>query len=280
MTKARRELAALMPSQHVVFQVLDARLPASSTNPLIDELRHANPSHPIPTIKILTRADLADPELTAAWIRHLELTPNVRAFASTSSEPAATRKRLITLCRELGLKAGPDRPIRALLCGVPNVGKSTLFNILAERPVAAVSDRPAVTKVQQQVTLKHGMVITDSPGMMWPKIEDERGAFRLALVGSIPPTAIDFLTIAMFGAEQLRLRYPQLIVARYKLPDCPPTAEAILTEIGRRRGGLRPGGIVDLHKASEVFIHEVRAGNLGRFTLEAPPAATATNPSP
>jgi ribosome biogenesis GTPase A len=274
MTKARRELTALMPSQHVVLEILDARLPLSSSNPLVAELRHANARHPlpaIPAIKILTRADLADDGVTAAWLHHLEREPNVRAFASIASEPAPTKKRLAAACRDLGLKAGPDRPIRALLCGVPNVGKSTMFNLLAERTIAAVSDRPAVTKQQQQVTLKHGMVITDSPGMMWPKIEDERGAFRLALVGSIPPTAIDYLTIAMFGAEELRVRYPDLITTRYKLAAIPATAEAILFEIGKRRGGLRPGGTVDLHKASEVFIHEVRAGNLGRFSLEAPP---------
>ena len=106
---------------------------------------------------------------------------------------------------------------------------------------------------------------------MWPKIEDEPGAFRLALAGSIPDTAIDYLTIAMFGAALLLERYPALLMARYKLAATPASAEALLTEIGRRRGGLRAGGVVDLHKAAEIFVHEFRAGAIGAISLETPP---------
>jgi ribosome biogenesis GTPase A len=116
------------------------------------------------------------------------------------------------------------------------------------------------------------MTITDSPGLMWPKIEDERRAFCLAFAGSIPDTAVDYLTIAMFGAQVLLARYPELVVARYKLPELPASPEALLTEVGRRRGGLRPGGIVDLHKAAEILVHEFRAGVIGRISLEAPRA--------
>jgi len=153
---------------------------------------------------------------------------------------------------------------------VPNVGKSTLINTLMNKLVAKTGDKPAVTKEQQTVKLKSGMVITDSPGLMWPKIEDELGAFRLAFAGSIPDTAIDYLTIAMFGAKLVLERYAPLAVARYKLATTPASPEALLTEVGRRRGGLRPGGIVDLHKASEIFVHEFRGGVLGRISLERP----------
>ena len=118
------------------------------------------------------------------------------------------------------------------------------------------------------------MVLTDSPGLMWPKIEDEPRAFRLAFAGSIPDTAIDYLTIGMFGAEFLLERYPALVVARYKLATVPASAEALLFEIGRRRGGLRKGGTVDLHKAAEMLVHEFRAGVLGHISLEAPPVDT------
>ena len=118
------------------------------------------------------------------------------------------------------------------------------------------------------------MVITDSPGLMWPKIEHEPRAFRLALAGSIPDTAIDYLTIGMFGAELLLERYPELVVARYKLAGKPPSAEALLGEIGRRRGGLRKGGAVDLHKAADLLVHEFRAGMIGHISLEAPPVDT------
>jgi ribosome biogenesis GTPase A len=266
MTRARRELAALMPSQDLVIEVLDARLPASSTNPVVAELGGGKPR-----IEVLTRADLADPAVTRAWLDHAR-PPHVMAFASTSERPGDTRKRLVELAARLGVRGTRDRPVRALIAGVPNVGKSTLLNMLMDRAVAKTSDKPAVTKVQQRVVLPSGMVVTDSPGLMWPRIDDEAAAFRLALAGSIPDTAIDYLTIGRFGAALLLERYPDLIVARFKLGAPPSTGEALLTEIGRRRGGLRSGGTVDLHKAAEILIHEFRHGLLGRISLEAPPA--------
>ena len=265
MTKARRELAALMPSQDIVIEVLDARLPGSSSNPVVHELRRDKPC-----VKVLTKADLADPEVTRAWIHKFEAEPNVTAFASSSSRAAETRKRLFALTKHAAQHRGPDKHPRALICGVPNVGKSTLINILVKHAVAKVGDKPAVTKEQQQVKLDSGMVVTDSPGLMWPKIEDEIGAFRLAFAGSIPDTAIDYLTIGMFGAQFVLAHYAPLVVARYKLPVTPASPEALLTEIGRRRGGLRPGGKVDLHKAAEIFVHEFRAGVIGPISLERP----------
>jgi ribosome biogenesis GTPase A len=266
MTKARRELAALMPSQDLVIEVLDARLPEASTNPVITELRGDKPC-----IKVLTKSDLADPAATAAWLAHLQTLPGVTAYASTTDRPQEARRRIAELSRGMALHRGPDKAVRALIAGVPNVGKSTLINTLMERPVAKVGDKPAVTKEQQAVRLRSGMEITDSPGLMWPKIEDETRALRLALAGSIPDTAIDYMTIAMFGARLLLARYPKLIVARYKLAATPAAPELLLAEIGRRRGGLRKGGTVDLHKAAEIFVHEFRAGVFGPITLDLPP---------
>lgn len=266
MTKARRELAALMPSQDLVIEVLDARLPEASTNPVITELRGDKPC-----IKVLTKSDLADPAATAAWLAHLQTLPGVTAYASTTDRPQEARRRIAELSRGMALHRGPDKAVRALIAGVPNVGKSTLINTLMERPVAKVGDKPAVTKEQQAVRLRSGMEITDSPGLMWPKIEDETRALRLALAGSIPDTAIDYMTIAMFGAKLLLARYPKLIVVRYKLAATPAAPELLLGEIGRRRGGLRKGGTVDLHKAAEIFVHEFRAGVFGPITLDLPP---------
>ena len=268
MTKARRELAALMPSQDVVIEVLDARLPAASSNPLLTELRQQKPC-----IKVLTKSDLADPLLTRAWLEHFRRQPNVSALESTTARPQDTRQRISELSRGCARPRGPDKHVRALIAGVPNVGKSTLINMLMNRKVAAVSDKPAITKEQQAVVLKDGTTLTDSPGLLWPKIEDELGAFRLALVGSIPDTAIDYLTIGLFGARLLLESYAPLVVARFKLATTPATAAELLTEIGTRRGGLRPGGIVDLHKAAEIFVREFRSGTIGRISLEAPPAA-------
>jgi ribosome biogenesis GTPase A len=164
MTKARRELAARMPSQDVVLEVLDARLPGSSTNPLITQLRGDKPC-----IKVLTKADLADPVATDAWLKYFRAQPNVQAFAATLARPDETRKRVHELSRGLAAHRGPDKHVRALVAGVPNVGKSSLFNTLMQRKVAAVSDKPAVTKQQQTVVLKDGMTLTDSPGILWPK---------------------------------------------------------------------------------------------------------------
>jgi ribosome biogenesis GTPase A len=266
MTKARRELVALMPSQDVMIEVLDGRLPKASSNPLLAEVRGTKP-----VIKVLTKSDLADPDVTRAWVTYFEGEPGVKAFAATTDRPQVTRKRVAELCRHLAQHRGADKPVRALIAGVPNVGKSTLVNVLMNRLVAKVGDKPAVTKEQQVVHLPGGMVLTDSPGLMWPKIEHEPRAFRLAFAGSIPDTAIDYLTIGMFGAEYLLERYADLVLARYKLPTRPASAEALLVEIGRRRGGLRKGGTVDLHKAAELLVHEFRTGVIGPISLEAPP---------
>jgi ribosome biogenesis GTPase A len=265
MTKGRRELAALMPSQDVVIEVLDARLPRSSSNPVITELRGDKPC-----IKVLTKSDLADPTVTAQWLAHFVAQPHVQAFASTTDRPAETRKRIAQLSHGLALHRGRDKTVRALIAGVPNVGKSTLINTLANRLVAKVSDKPAVTKEQQTVVLDGGMTLTDSPGLMWPKIENEHAAFRMAIAGSIPDTAIDYPTIARFGAAYLVAHYAPLLVARFKLATTPADAEALLVDIGRRRGLLLKGGIVDLHKAAEILVHEFRAGTIGRMSLETP----------
>jgi ribosome biogenesis GTPase A len=266
MTQARRELAALMPSQDLVIEVLDARLPFSSANPVLAQLRGEKPC-----IKILSKSDLADPSVTQAWVRKLQGAPGVTAFASSTDRQQETRRRITEVCAQFGgMPRGPGKPVRALIAGVPNVGKSTLINTLMERAVADVGDKPAVTKRQQRVTLKSGLVLTDSPGIMWPKIEDEVGAFRLALAGSIPDTAFDYHAIGTFAAALLLEAYPALVVSRFKLEAKPQSAEALLAEIGRRRGAIRPGGVVDLHKACEVLIHEFRSGVLGRISLERP----------
>jgi len=270
MTKARRELVALLPSQHFVIEVLDARLPLSSQNPMLAELRGNKPC-----VKVLTKSDLADPAMTALWIAHLqrETASKVFAFAATTNNPAYSRKMISIAAKKFGFVYRLGKPVRAVIAGVPNVGKSTLINVLMEHNVAATGDKPAVTKRQQRVELKDHTVLTDSPGMMWPKIEDERNAMRLAFAGSIPSTAIDFHTTAMISAEYVLEHYGTVVAARYKLDAVPDSPAALLTEIGRRRGGLRAGGAVDLHQASEIFIHDFRSGKLGAITLEQPPAA-------
>lgn len=278
MTKARRLIAEAMPAQDVVIEVLDARLPRSSENPLLTELRRHKPC-----IKVLAKSDLADPALTKAWLRFFEqekhpspgdgLAPGVVvAIAVTTTRPDEAH-RIPALCRKLALHPkGPSKAPRAMIVGIPNVGKSTLINTVLGRKVAKVGDEPAVTKGQQVVTLKDGTILSDNPGITWPKIDDDDASLRLAFAGSIPDTAIDYEAVALWGADYLLRHYAQYVTARFELKSVPADAHSLLVEIGKRRGALRSGGVVDLHRAADALIHDFRSGAIGRITLESPPS--------
>jgi ribosome biogenesis GTPase A len=279
MTKARQAMAEVMPSQDVIIEVLDARMPGASENPVVAELRKQKPC-----VKVLSKSDLADPDVTREWLRYFETVRSepskdrpsgrVAAIAIRSDRQGEIRTRIAELCKRLALHpSGPGKTVRAIVVGIPNVGKSTLINTLMERKVAKVGDEPAVTKSRQKVTLKNGMTISDNPGILWPKIEDEKAGLRLALGGAIPDTALDYESVALFGARFLLDAYPAFLRARYKMTDLPAGANELLMEIGRRRGGLRAGGVVDLHKAADVLLHDFRSGVLGRISLESPPTA-------
>lgn len=280
MTKARRLIAEAMPSQDVVIEVLDARLPRSSENPLLRELRRHKPC-----IKVLAKSDLADPALTKAWLRFFEeerhpspgdgLAPGVVVAIAVTTERPDEAQKLPAHCRKLALHPkGPSKAPRAMIVGIPNVGKSTLINTLLGRKVAKVGDEPAVTRGQQVVTLKDGTILSDNPGITWPKIDDEDASLRLAFAGSIPDAAIDYESVALWGAGHLLRHYPEYVAARFKLKSMPADAHALLLEIGKRRGALRAGGVVDLHRAADALIHDFRSGAIGRITLESPPPLT------
>jgi ribosome biogenesis GTPase A len=273
MKKARQLIADAMPKQDVVIEVLDARMPRSSENPIVTELRRHKPC-----IKVLSKSDLADPDRTRAWVRFFEeevhespgdgLRPGrVVALPLTTTKPAEARSKIPALARELAPK---KKILNAIVVGIPNVGKSTLINVLANRKVAKVGDEPAVTRGRQTILLEGTIAISDVPGMTWPKIEDEGTGLRLAFAGSIPDSAIDYETVALWGARYLLKHYSALVVARYKLPDAPANARELLEAIGKRRGGLRAGGVIDVHKAADALIHDFRSGAIGRITLEEP----------
>ncbi len=202
MAKAQRALAKAFPSQDVIIEVLDARMPHASSNPVVTALRLGKPC-----IKILSKADLADPEVTKTWVRHLSTSVNaeasdsiaarVVALASSSESFAETKKRIPELCRRLtGRPGGNLRPIRAMVVGIPNVGKSTIINLLMGRKVAKVGDEPAVTKMQQQVELECGILLSDNPGLLWPNISEEGTGLCLAFGGAISEAALKYESVA------------------------------------------------------------------------------------
>jgi ribosome biogenesis GTPase A len=268
MNTARRAIAEALPSKDVLLEVLDARMPAASANPVLSELRLDKPC-----VKILSKSDLADPEVTRSWIRHFESETSrgkVVAIALSRTRPSETRTRIAELCKRLAPnRTASNKSVRAMVVGIPNVGKSTLINTLMERKVTKVGDEPAVTKGQQLVVLKNGMTLSDNPGILWPSMDDD-ATLRLALGGAIPDAAMDYESVGLFAAEFFLSRYAGLVRAHFKLDEAPPSPADLLLAIGRKRGCLRSGGVVDLHKAADILVHEFRAGALGRISLEAP----------
>lgn len=269
MHKARKEIEEAIPQIDVIIEVLDARIPFSSENPMISELRGEKP-----VVKVLNKRDLADPELTQLWIDHFEQQNNVKAMAITTSNPQEVHK-ILDLCRKLAPhREEVGKNIRTMIMGIPNVGKSTIINTLAGRTVAVTGNQPAVTRRQQRINLQNGIVLSDTPGILWPKVENPHSGFRLAATGAVKDTAMEYDEVAFYTVEYLAKAYPQRLQQRYEIETLPESDIELMEEIGRRRGALRAGGRVDLHKCSEILLHELRSGTLGPITLELPEMIT------
>ncbi len=265
MHKARKEIKQVMPKIDLIIEVLDARIPYSSENPLVAELRGDKPC-----IKLLNKSDLADAEVTQQWVDYFQRHRNIRARAVSQQQPGQI-KQTLELCRQFFPERNLSvRPIRVLIMGIPNVGKSTVINTLTGRVIAKVGDEPAVTKQQQKIILDNGIELMDTPGFLWPKIHNENSGYRLAVTGAIKNTAMEFEDVAGFAADYLRQAYPELLQLRYKLDSLPSDEFELLEAIGRKRGCLQGGGRVNLHKASELLLNEFRSGQLGCISLETP----------
>lgn len=185
-------------------------------------------------------------------------------------------RKIPELCRKLvPVSEGALKDIRTMIMGIPNVGKSTIINTLAGRVIAKTGNEPAVTKAQQRINLKNGIVLSDTPGILWPKVDNEASGYRLAVTGAIKDTAMEYEDVALFAAAYFLHAYPEAMMERYKLTSLPATDIELLEEIGRRRGALRSGGHIDLHKASELLLHEFRSGKIGQLSLETPEMAQA-----
>ncbi|WP_419811089.1 ribosome biogenesis GTPase YlqF [Bacterioplanoides sp.] len=265
MNKARKKIAEAMPEIDLVIEVLDARLPFSSTNPMVDELRGDKPC-----IKILNKSDLADPKVTQDWVKYFSQQHNTQAMPLVAEDKKQVKK-VVQLCKKIGHKRTEKKlAIRVMIMGIPNVGKSTLINALAGRQIARTGNEPAVTKANQMIDLKNGIVLSDTPGILWPKFENELSGYRLAASGAVKDTAIEYTDVAQFALGYLLERYQQPLMTRFKMKELPESAEAALNTVAAKRGCLRPGGVVDLHKASELCLHEMRAGKIGLISLETP----------
>jgi ribosome biogenesis GTPase A len=265
MNKARREIAKAMPKVDLVMEILDARIPGSSSNPLVPELRGEKPF-----LKILNKADLADPGATGAWIRHLENTPGVRAIA-VQKEKSGEVKGLLDVARGmLPDRRKGGRPILAMILGIPNVGKSTLINIMCGRAIAKVGNRPAVTQHQARIKAAKDFVLLDTPGFLWPRLDPPECGSRLAVTGAIRDAVLDLDEIAFFAARYMIARYPERLAEKYKIEKTEYEPYELLEHLGARRGCLGRGGMLNLQKASEIFLRELRAGGMGRLTLEWP----------
>jgi ribosome biogenesis GTPase A len=265
MHKAIREMTNILPEVDLVIELLDARLPASSQNPAIVTLRDNKPC-----IKILSKSDLANPETTARWQAHFEQDASVKTL-QTTLDLNGTPQRIIRLCQALvPSRVKANLSMLVMVAGIPNVGKSTLINALAGRKIAKTGNEPAITKGQQRIKLGQGIMLLDTPGILWPKIENENSGYRLAASGAIKDTAMGIEDVAFYLADYLIKRYPVALRDRYDLTSVPDTELELLELLGARRGCLSAGGRVDLEKASAILVNEFRAGMLGAITLETP----------
>jgi ribosome biogenesis GTPase A len=250
----------------VVIEMLDARLPGSSANPMLADLTQHKP-----TVKVLNKQDLADPVRTALWLVHYNALPNVRALALDASTTTPARA-LVAACHVLApFRGGMAKPMRVLICGIPNVGKSTLINTLKGKRAAKTGDEAGVTKIEQRITIADDFYLYDTPGVLWPRIIVARSGYNLAASGAIGRNAFNEEEVALELLDYLRQHYPQALLARYGIAGAEGLREEELLEaVGRKRGALQSGGRVNTPKAAEIVIHDFRAAALGPMTLETP----------
>jgi ribosome biogenesis GTPase A len=267
MAAARKKAAEALARIDAVIEVLDARLPVASSNPMIEAMRRHRQR---PALKILNKADLADPAATREWLAFFAETPQTKAIAVSTKNPADI-KRILPAARALAPHRNDlTKPLRLMAMGVPNVGKSTILNALLQKRSAAVGDEPAVTKALQTYILSSDTTLTDTPGLMWPKIENPADGLMLAASHAIGVNAMDDEAAACFLGERLLSRYPALLQARYGVDPAALDAQALIEAIAKKRACRQKGGGWDLEKAALLFLDDYRSGRLGRISLQRP----------
>ena len=280
MTKTRRMIAEQIKNVDAVCEILDSRIPVSSRNPDVDELTAGKPR-----LVVLNRVDQADPEATKRWSAYFRgkgyavLESDAKGGMGTAKFASAVRELLADKLRAYAEKGMAGRVVRVMILGIPNVGKSTFINKVAGRKTARTEDRPGVTRSKQWVPIDKGLELLDTPGILWPKFEDQSVGLNLAYTGAVKDDILDVETLGCHLMAYLGEKYPDALKAGYKLPALPEREEAendvaygyrLLEAAGRKRGFLVSGGDVDTERMAKILLDEFRGGKLGRFTLELP----------
>ncbi|PAT35067.1 ribosome biogenesis GTPase YlqF [Vandammella animalimorsus] len=266
----RKAIGERVKTIDVVIEMVDARLPASSANPMLRELLQHKPN-----LKVLNKADLADPERTQQWLQWYGQQQQTRAVAMDSHHSAPARA-LVEACQALAPGRGSmDKPMRVLICGIPNVGKSTLINTMVGKRAAKAANEPGVTRREQRFALQDGFYLFDTPGVLWPRIIVAQSGYNLAAAGSIGRNAFDDELVALELLAYLQRHYAALLLARYAVaPSADALAQlpdhALFEAIGRQRGALLPGGRINAQKTAEIILQDFRSGAIGRVTIETP----------
>jgi ribosome biogenesis GTPase A len=270
MAKARRMITEQSAMVDIICEIIDARIPASSRNPDLDELTK-NKARLI----ILNRVDLADPTRTVRWVEFLRsgamvLECDSKSGRGTANFEAAVRSALREKLERYAQRGMAGKPLKAMIVGIPNVGKSTFINKIARRKAAIASDRPGVTRGRQWVTAGKSLDLLDTPGILWPKIGTEEQAENLAFTGAIKDAVTDVEDLAAKLCAKLSVLYPELLAKRYKLTIAEQTGFELLTEAARNRGFLLTDGEFDTLRMANIMLDEFRGGKIGRITLEQP----------
>ena len=273
MTKTRRMMEEQVRLVDAVCEILDARIPISSRNPDIDAICGHKPR-----MVILNRIDMADPAMTKAWAQYFRakglavVQTDCKSRKGIADFVPALRKLLAEKLRRYAEKGQAGRPLKLMIAGIPNVGKSTFINQIAGRKGAKAENRPGVTRGKQWVTVDQGLLLLDTPGILWPKFDDPEVGLRLAYTGAVKDDILDVETLAMKLMQMLWQRYPQAVTARYKIEAAPETSGwELLQMAGKKRGFLLSGGEIDVERMAHILLEEYRSCKLGRFTLESPP---------
>ena len=270
MHKATKEIARSLSSIDVIIEILDARAPHSSSNPVIDKIVKEKP-----VIKLLNKSDLSDPLDTKKWQQYFNKSEYQNSIA-INAMTSESKNEIVNLISKLSERKEGKNTL-TMVVGIPNVGKSSVINMLAGKKIAKTGNEPAITKGQQKINLRNGIMLIDTPGILWPKIEDPESGLKLAALGSIRNTAVGYDEIAIYIIKFLIQKYPDYLKARYKIDLLSQDEHEIIELLAKKRGCLSKGGKIDLTKISEIIADDLRRGAYGQITLESTEIAETQN---